>query len=130
MTEPNMPWWYSDDEELWYGPYTSREEATEEGRDMYSPEGFFICQAENGQYRLNVFDRILNEIDEANEDLTDSEGSGVVFDVTKKLEQELIGELTDTLQAWVARHGLDMQSWAFGRQSKSIWIESEEPTDE
>jgi hypothetical protein len=38
-------WYYSDDEETWFGNCASREDAVDEGRDAHPDRAFTICEA-------------------------------------------------------------------------------------
>ena len=109
-----MAWWYAEahDGHRWTGPYDSKEEAIDVGRDEGFEDGgpFTVAEASQSSWRFDCFDRIDEEFDGANEELGDGEGDPPSIDAGMSdhragLKDDLRKLLEATLEAWVREHG-------------------------
>jgi broad specificity phosphatase PhoE len=126
-----MAWWYSQDEERWNGPCSSREEAISEGRGEYDAESFMVMDAETGDYdmRLDV-DTITERLSERNEDRSDPDGDPPLYQITKEQGADLAAMVNAAIMRWVHKHRIDIRAWCFVKQSPHETISAETPDEE
>lgn len=119
MTE--WKWYASRDEERYeVGPCAAREHAIEEGRDYYG-EDFVVAECLKGAPNLDLFsglldaDRVLEALDEQNEEVVDGDGDATIFcrGITAEERRDLEASLNAALKAWLGRHGIETVAWAF-----------------
>lgn len=119
-------WWYSDNEESFQGPCTSREEAIGTGFHEYSGEGtLYIVEATQATPGTNIFDfdRVLEEFEERNEECWGEDGeplSGIEFKDKRSLETQLGAVLRNYLSKNNA-----LRSWSFGKTRNAETINME-----
>lgn len=113
--EPNWHWWYSDNEERYSGPCSSREEAIEMGRDEYHGEQFIICEAFTSSYRLRVdYYSLMDLFDHHNQDLDDPDGDSTMNTIATGVQQRaLIDAVNIAIDHWIVEHGINMRAFMF-----------------
>ena len=122
-----MAWWYSQDEERWNGPETSREAAIAEGRGEYPGEQFMIVEAETDDYDMTVdADLILDVISDRNEERTDPDGDGPFDQVTRMQKDDLAMRVNAAIVTWVRVHNISIRAWAFVVQGPIERIEAKD----
>lgn len=106
----NWGWYFSRDEEVYYGPYGSREDAEAEGKANYGDDPFFVAECHNGPLHVTIFSDLAERLDEANED-TAQEDTYPSEQVSGEQWLELERALNAVMGEWCARHNLTQ--WAF-----------------
>lgn len=125
MTDWN--WWYSQDEERYYGPCVSREEAIECGFGDYGDEPFHICEARKGKISTYIpAYRLLEYLDEANEEVIDQDGDGRAFDTTNEQDRDLERVVEEAIRSLAVANKLSLVGWSFEetRNQESIDVTS------
>jgi hypothetical protein len=126
---PNWQWWYSQDDERWNGPCKTRKSAIGEGLSEYGGEPFMVCEARRHDLSTDISAyRLLEWLDEANEEYIDGDGNGHAFDPTPEQERDLEYSVEKAILQWAARNKIGLTGWAFAetRSHEDISIESKE----
>ena len=106
----NWGWYYTQDEEHYYGPYDTRDDAIAAGQKDYCGEPFHVAECHKGLIQVAVFEKIAEQIDDWNNDQA-AEGTYPTEDITAAQWRELEAELNVVAAKWCARHNLT--NWAF-----------------
>lgn len=130
MTTEQWEWWASRDEERYdVGPETSREAVIELATNDFDGERFHIIEATKGTPNLRIFDdadRVIEDIDEQNEQYIDPVSDGGLFSDTQlsgEIMDDLTRRLNDAVEAWVKDHGISIPCYGFDRTRNGEWIE-------
>lgn len=120
LCEDQALWYYSFDQEVWYGNCHSRAEAIELGMREGSGDPFWTALCTKKFTRLSRYFedrdlyRWLERIDEE-EEMHDPEDPcpDPHVDMTDEQEQDLIDLIRVTIDEWQERHQLVFPQWAF-----------------
>jgi hypothetical protein len=121
--EATMDWWWSRDEERFTGPCSSRAEAIMEAWADDADQPCYICQAEQGAIRTDIFQgyRIAEDFDDANEENCDPDGDGISSWTKAEKWHSLADRLNGIVGAFARENGL--RSWAFKNQTALEFID-------
>ncbi len=129
----DAPWWWGTDNERFYGPFRTREEAMDEARENLYGGGFYLVQAtQYAPLKLSGYFDAERMIENAEDDAceyTDPEGDITLFDVGKSEMNDLQAMVRSTIDAWQEKHGLVFQPWRFATQGESEWVKEEDGAD-
>lgn len=145
MAEPNWQWWVSSDEEIYTGPYDSREEAIEvavsdeiglcdweEGEPAH--HSFYITEAY--QQNIQVADHIDvgDMVERWNENDWEELGNpndsdSVAEHVTSAQWDDLQARLRAAALVWQAENAVVIKSWAFKQQRNNEHVRVEIPAE-
>jgi hypothetical protein len=119
-TETRRSWWWSRDEERYFGPCGSRADAIMEAWADDPDQGAHICRAACGKWRTDIIDPdvLAEAFDDANEEQCDPEGdpaSAMGVDWAK-----LAKELNRVI--YVAIRAQGSAAWAFEHQTNGEWV--------
>lgn len=126
-----MKWWAgTNDESYEHGPLDTREEAIE-ALDGY---GGYICQAEIKPLRLSKWVRLDQLLEMGDDEFFDSDRCGEAdeespFQVSPKLEADLISRIEATIDQWQEEHELKFVPRTFSNQTDPERIEADATTD-
>lgn len=116
------------------GPHKSRDEVVAEINRDYPGELFTIVEANKGRYNYRVFDvdRFLEDLDVVNEERIDNDDDRRVIDkVSPDQERDLENMVNDAIEAWIAKHGLEEEPWAFEEtQNEELYVAQPRKTAE
>lgn len=118
-------WYWSADGERFHGPFTSREEAIEEGRESDEEGvGFEIVEATKGRLQTAIFRDLDQKLDDANEDNGDPDGETIAAQVTDVEWLDLETRLNDAIAKWADVNVIHKLVWTFAttRNRESIVI--------
>lgn len=101
-------WFYSRDEYIWSGSFTTRDEAICEGRNDYGPEADFKVAfggfTEPWQDLFDHKDALLDFIDTAHEDRTFEDTFTTEADLPSEAWEDLRAKLNGVWSDWVGQH--------------------------
>lgn len=107
-------WYFSQDEERWNGGCVSRQEAIDEGIRAYGGDPFMVCRARLAPIRFAPSGwRILEMLDDLNEEALDPEGDGLFGPVTKGQEAHLSCVVAAAIEGWARYWNNTPASWSF-----------------
>ena len=102
-------WWMTHNEEEYFNPCETREEALTMAREEGYP---VIAECLKGDFNLTVdADNVLQRLGEQNEENTNEDGDFI--DCTRTQLDDLSAMLTETLRAWAVKHDIKTEAWAF-----------------
>ena len=121
MTTEEPNWYYYFDEELFEGPYPSREAAIEAGLE-YAGGPFHVQMADKQDYCLAMTGgEVLEALYGFNEDLTGDEYEFI--EPTKEQESDLGIMVTAAIHAWIDKHNIETTAWALDVQGEPELIQ-------
>ena len=103
-------WYFSRDEELYFGPYSSREEAAEAGANEDPDTAFYVAECHKGPLHTAIFCDLDERIDDANVE-SSQEDACPSEKITDGQWREMEIALNAVMVEWAARHNLT--TWAF-----------------
>lgn len=120
--EHRVSWWWSRDEERFYGPSHSRADAIMDAWADDAEQGAYVCQAVQGQWHTALFDGddIAERFDDANEEHSDPDGDGPSCLLDQAGWGKLAEQVNQIVRAAVQRAGTC--AWAFASQTPSEWV--------
>lgn len=143
--EPNWYWWVSSDEEIYHGPYDSREEAIEVAtgdevgfcdweEGVPAHHSFYLMEAYQQPLQLadyiDVGDMLERWHDYDWEEMGDPNGDGnIVEHVTSAQWDDLQVRLRAAASAWQAEHAIVIKPWAFKGQRNQEHVRIEIPAE-
>lgn len=112
-----MGWYWAEheDNEHWYGPHASREEALSHAR-LEGRESAWVQEGTPMKHCLDLFDMddtydeygcIAQKFDCANEELYGEDGQNGPDTWTDEHRKELVAVLNKTFAEWATKHGYD-----------------------
>jgi hypothetical protein len=127
--EPVWQWWYSQSEESYQGPESSRDAAIEAGRNEFDGEAFMIVEAAIKEPNLEFFDadRVIEQCDEYNEECHNPDGDASLFPETiaPVQKKDLERRLHEALAAWIEENNIRIHSWSFDKTRNEETIPEE-----
>jgi hypothetical protein len=107
-----MPWWFTQNEEMLHGSRRTREEAIKAGTIDFEGEPFMVCQGGHFRNSCAIFDIdwLSERFDDANEEYAGEDGCPSQ-EWKREHGIELERELEAVMTAWAKRHGYD-KAWA------------------
>lgn len=128
MGDKNYKWWvgYAEDAECFSGPYSTRDEAIEVGREEYD-EAFYVVEADKSILVANIdgeshAERIMEEICENNEECFGEDGPDDPWAHIKDAHKTLGAAIERTVNDWLkANPG---RTWSFGDMRNGEYIEA------
>jgi hypothetical protein len=121
-------WYYSQCEERWSGPCRTRDGAIAEGLNEYSGEPFIICEARRSELCTDVTAyRLLEMLDELNEEFVDGDGDGRAFPCSGYQERQLEKMVSQTIKHWCYLNKISLIGWAFAEQRNEERIDIDAP---
>lgn len=111
------------------GPFDTREEAIDEGKSENPDTPFLVCEASNPPIRLSAWLNVEYMIENAEEDLLDSDracseyDNGDCFTMTKEQRADLVERVKQAVEKWQDDHALVFKVRTFEDQRNEEWIE-------
>lgn len=120
--ETRLSWWWSRDDERFYGPNYSRADAIMDAWADDPDQGAWICQASPGKWRTEIIDAewLGEAFDDANEEMSDPDGDGPSHMLTEAEWRKLAKRLNEIVRATIREKGL--MAWGFDNQHPSEWV--------
>lgn len=120
---PVLRWWWSRDEERFYGPCFSRSEAIMEAWADDPDQGAWICRAAAGEWSCRIIDgeQLQDMFDDANEERGDPDGDVPSAGFPAAAWAKLATDVNDLVRQMVRRHG--SASWGFAHQEGAEWVD-------
>lgn len=114
MTEATWRWWWSQDEEHFYGPCSSREEAISEARvNLDRGDSYTIMEAKHGPFLATIFADLDDRFDDLNENNADPDGDPLSASITAEQWRDLETILNNAAAKWADEHKLHKLVWGF-----------------
>ena len=94
-------WYYSSDEETWYGPYNDEPSAIAAGKANCGGK-YHVAECHQGLLYMAIFDDLAERIEDINEEFTGDEA--LTDQITQAQWDDLQRELTKVATEWCKRH--------------------------
>lgn len=122
-TQKEYNWYYSFDEERYQGPFNSLEEAVSEAAEenFDDADKVHVMEATKGEYRISFPDYWWEWVDDANSDLLDPDGDGLVARIGDDAAKELTDAINKVIDEWKKKTKLP-EPWAFGKTRNGEWV--------
>jgi len=121
--EPKLSWWWSRDDERFYGPCHSRADAIMDAWADDADQGAYICLAATGEWRTDIIDAdvLAEAFDDANYEQADPDGDPASALMGSEEWKKLAERLNQIVRSAIRDVGL--ASWGFQHQHPSEWID-------
>lgn len=117
-TEHPWRWWFSADGETFLESFDTQAEAIEAAK-AYG-EKVIVAECQQQDFSLQVYGSdVIEMLYQNNEEHI---GEGEFFDCTREQSDELGQVVTVAIEAWAAKHKLDLTAWTFGATRNRIEI--------
>lgn len=121
--EERLSWWWSRDDEHFYGPHHSKADAIMDAWGDDPDQGAYVCRAASGEWRTDIIDEgvIADAFDDVNEESANPEGDPPSTIMDPADWKKLADRLNKTVRAAIREKGLT--AWAFAQQYPSDWVD-------